>query len=206
MRNEWLQKKKDNLELNDLKEWLSQEYFVSVDFVNWFLLAASQTNDLKAKTILAQNIWKELGEGKLDESHVAILEKFLEDINFDFKNLICFEETGRYLKEMRKIIQMGFWESVGALGPANEYLLKLEYGAMANAYQKLKTQINLPEPKFFQVNLNADESHAAKLFELIKEKADTTEKKEAVLLGNKLALDARLIFYEGLINRMNQSP
>lgn len=201
LQNEWLKDKSQNLQLKDLQAWLSQEYFVSVDFVNWFLIAASQTNDLEAKITLVQNIWEELGEGNEEHSHISILKKFLNDINFDFTQLVCFEETTLYLQEMRKIIQMGFWESIGALGPANEYLLKLEYGTMARAYQTLKLRLNLPEPKFFQVNLTADESHAAKLFDLISKKADTNHKKESVLLGNKLALDARLIFYKGLINK-----
>ncbi len=201
LQNKWLQTKKENLELDDLKTWLSQEYFVSVDFVNWFLIAASQSNDLEAKIILVQNIWEELGEGNPRESHVEILKSFLKSIHYDFQKIICFPETEQYLNQMRKIIYMGFWESLGALGPANEYLLKLEYGAMANAYQILKDKLNLPEPKFFQVNLNADESHAAKLFDLIKKKADTPSKKKAVIQGNQLALNARLLFYEGLLKQ-----
>lgn len=201
LQNKWLQDKRENLKLKDLKTWLSQEYFVSVEFVNWFLIAASQTNDLEAKTILVQNIWEELGEGNVNTSHVAILERFLKDLNFDFRELICFEETKIYLQEMRRIIQMGFWESIGALGPANEYLLKLEYGAIANAYHPLKNEMNLPEPKFFQVNLTADESHADKLFTLISTKVDTYEKQKAVMNGNQLALNARLIFYEGLLKQ-----
>lgn len=201
LQNQWLRNKSQNLSLQDLQAWLSQEYFVSVDFVNWFLIAASQTNDLEAKIVLVQNIWEELGEGNSEGSHVAILEKFLKDLNFNFQDHICFEETKIYLQEMHKIIQMGFWESVGALGPANEYLLKLEYGAMANAYQILRNKMNLPEPKFFQVNLTADESHADKLFALISKKADTYEKQKAVIHGNQLALNARLIFYEGLLKR-----
>ncbi|EMO05023.1 hypothetical protein LEP1GSC116_0588, partial [Leptospira interrogans serovar Icterohaemorrhagiae str. Verdun HP] len=50
----------------------------------------------------------------------------------------------------------------------------------------------------FQVNLNADESHAEKLFRLIEVVADTEEKRNRVMEGSQLALDARLVFYEGL--------
>ncbi|EMO25218.1 hypothetical protein LEP1GSC170_0619 [Leptospira interrogans serovar Bataviae str. HAI135] len=56
----------------------------------------------------------------------------------------------------------------------------------------------MPEGKFFQVNLNADESHSEKLFRLIEAVADTEEKRNKVMEGNRLALDARLVFYEGL--------
>jgi pyrroloquinoline-quinone synthase len=194
----WLQKRKDFLEKSDLLLWLSQEYFVSVDFVNWFLLSAVQTNSIDAKIILVHNIWEELGEGNAFDSHVKILEKFLEDMGFDFSSHKILKGTEDYLKRMKEIISMGFLESLGALGPANEYLLKLEYGMMSESYKKLKERETLPEARFFQVNLEADESHSAKMFRLIEKMAQSESEKKAVVLGNKLALDARILFYEGL--------
>ncbi len=198
LKHPWLLDRKNFVELKDLHTWLSQEYFVSVDFVNWFLLASAQTSNLEAKIVLVQNIWEELGEGKVENSHVKILEEFLNQIHFNFQNLKPFVGTQNYLQRMKEIIQMGFLESLGALGPANEYLLKLEYGTMANSYNALKQKLNLPEAKFFQVNLNADESHSAKIFELIEKVAVSLEDQERVKKGNLLALDARILFYEGL--------
>lgn len=198
LEHSWLLKRKDSIEIQDLYLWLSQEYFVSVDFVNWFLFSAAQTSNIDAKIVLVHNIWEELGEGKPEDSHVKILEQFLKQIQFNFEKLTLFSGTKKYLGRMREIINMGFLESLGALGPANEYLLKLEYGAMANSYNVLKNKLNLPEGKFFQINLGADESHSAEMFKLIEKLAKTKEEKEAVIRGNLLALDARILFYEGL--------
>ena len=198
LKHPWLLKRKNFIELKDLHTWLSQEYFVSVDFVNWFLLASVQATNLEAKIVLVQNIWEELGEGKLENSHVKILEEFLNQIQFNFNNLKLFSGTEKYLQRMKEIIEMGFLESLGALGPANEYLLKLEYGTIAQSYNALKQKLNLPEAKFFQVNLNADESHSKKIFELIEKIAISPKQQQRVIRGNLLALEARILFYEGL--------
>ena len=99
---------------------------------------------------------------------------------------------------MKELTNSNFYAALGALGPANEYLLKLEYGQMYESYQKLRREEKLPEALFFEVNLEADESHSAQLFRLIENVCDTPEKIAQVKEGNKKALDSRLLFYEGL--------
>lgn len=196
--NRWLEKKERRMEKKDLLLWLRQEYFVSVDFVNWFLNTAAISDSIDAKIVLVSNIWEELGEGNAENSHVCILKKFLSDMGEVVQDIHRLPETKSYLDIMRKITTTDFYSALGALGPANEYLLKLEYSRMFKSYNDLNERVCLPEGKFFQVNLSADESHAEKLFRLIEIVADTEEKKNRVMEGNRLALDARLMFYEGL--------
>ncbi len=71
--NLWLVKKEHKMEREDLLLWLRQEYFVSVDFVNWILNTASICDSVEAKIVLVSNIWEELGEGNVENSHVFIL-------------------------------------------------------------------------------------------------------------------------------------
>ncbi len=200
LRSEWLEKRKIEFPLEDLKLWLCQEYFVSIGFVDWFLIVASQTSDQKAKITLVQNIWEELGEGDLNETHVSILIKFLDQLGINHKSLVCLPETKKYLQTMKSIIETSFFHGLGALGPANEYLLKLEYQTVSDAYTILKNNSNLPEGSFFQVNLDADEGHSKRMFDLILEVSDTPKKQSMVEEGNLMALDARKLFYEGLSN------
>lgn len=150
------------------------------------------------KIVLVSNIWEELGEGNAKNSHVCILKKFLSDMGETVRDIHRLPETKSYLDLMRKITTTDFYSALGALGPANEYLLKLEYSRMFRSYENLKERVCLPEGTFFQVNLSADESHAEKLFRLIEVVADTDEKRNRVMEGNRLALDARLVFYDGL--------
>lgn len=75
---------------------------------------------------------------------------------------------------------------------------------MYKSYSDLKSRITLPEGKFFQVNLEADESHSEKMFRLIESVATDPEKMQRVREGSKLALDARLVFYEGLKKTVSQ--
>ncbi|MBK8394269.1 MAG: iron-containing redox enzyme family protein [Leptospiraceae bacterium] len=198
LKAKWLADKKNHLSKKDLTLWLSQEYFVSVDFVNWFLWTASLTSNINAKILLVHNIWEELGEGNASASHVMILIKFLRDIGINESELKLLEKTESYLKDMKNLTNSNFYSALGALGPANEYLLKLEYGQMYESYQKLRKEENLPEALFFEVNLEADESHSAQLFRLIESVCDTPEKIKQVKDGNQKALDSRLSFYEGL--------
>ncbi|WP_411824900.1 iron-containing redox enzyme family protein [Leptospira sp. 'Mane'] len=196
--NPWLLSRNKELNFEDLVLWLSQEYFVSIGFVDWFLLVAAKTKNQKAKIILVENIWEELGEGKIEDTHVSILETFLNKLGFDLETNKIFPETKEYLSDMSSIIEKGFYFGLGALGPANEYLLKLEYSLVSDAYQILKEKQNLPEGKFFSVNLEADEGHSKRMFDLITEVALTEKEKEEVISGNLLALDAREKFYIGL--------
>jgi len=198
LNNTWLINRIENLTLRDLKLWLSQEYFVSIDFVTWFLKACTITNEFDIRIVLIQNIWEELGDGRKENSHVEILKNFMIDINFNFDDLICLPKTLEYLKLMEKIIEKNIYMALGALGPANEYLLKKEYGKMYNSYQELKIRENLPSGKFFEINLNADEGHSKKIFELIEKVCNTEEKIKWVIEGNRQALSARSTFYEGL--------
>ncbi|TGL18721.1 iron-containing redox enzyme family protein [Leptospira yanagawae] len=198
LRSKWLLERKETLTFADLVLWLSQEYFVSIGFVDWFLLVAAKTRDQKAKIVLVENIWEELGEGKIEDTHVSILTDFLNQLKFDFSTHEILPETKTYLEKMKSVIDLGFYYGLGALGPANEYLLKLEYSQIADAYQKLKLEYNLPEGKFFQVNLDADEGHSKRMFELIEEVAHTEDSKDQVIEGNRLALEARKDFYLGL--------
>ncbi|MBP7281844.1 MAG: iron-containing redox enzyme family protein [Leptospiraceae bacterium] len=198
LKADWLLDKKIHLAKEDLCLWLSQEYFVSVEFVNWFLWTASLTSNIEAKILLVHNIWEELGEGNPSASHVMILTKFLNEIGIKESNLSILGYTGKYLQDMKELTNSNFYAALGALGPANEYLLKLEYGQMYESYQKLRREEKLPEALFFEVNLEADESHSAQLFRLIENVCDTPEKIAQVKEGNKKALDSRLLFYEGL--------
>ena len=51
LNNKWLISRIENLTLKDLKLWLSQEYFVSIDFVTWFLKASTITNDFDIRIV-----------------------------------------------------------------------------------------------------------------------------------------------------------
>ena len=199
LQNEWLLKRKKKLTKSDLILWLSQEYFVSVEFVNWFLWTAALSKDIDSKIILVENIWEELGEGKKEDSHVMILLDFLKKLSLSVSEIKILPYTNKYLEKMKYIINNNFFSAIGALGPANEYLLKLEYGMMYESYQVLKTELNLPEGKFFQINLTADISHSEKLFSLIEKVCDTQAKRDLVREGNLSALDARDLFYKGLL-------
>ncbi len=196
--NHWLEEKEERMDREDLLLWLKQEYFVSVAFVGWFLNTAAISEGVASKIVLVENIWEELGEGNEEEAHVSILKKFLSEMGESVSDKDILPETQNYLSLMQKITTTDFYSALGALGPANEYLLKLEYARMYKSYSDLKSRISLPEGKFFQVNLEADESHAEKMFRLIETTADDEDKRERVREGNRLALDARLVFYEGL--------
>ena len=139
LKADWLLDKKIHLAKEDLCLWLSQEYFVSVEFVNWFLWTASLTSNIEAKILLVHNIWEELGEGNPSASHVMILTKFLNEIGIKESNLSILGYTGKYLQDMKELTNSNFYAALGALGPANEYLLKLEYGQMYESYQKFRS-------------------------------------------------------------------
>ena len=198
LQSKWLLERQAVMHIVDLKHWLTQEFHVSVAFVKWFLWTSALTDDIPARIVLVENIWEELGEGKPQDSHVEILRKFLSDLGVADNAIPLFSATAEYLHLMREITSSDFYEAIGALGPANEYLLKLEYSLMYDSYKKLAQTMDLPQARFFEINLEADESHSAKMFRLIEKVAIDSEKQEKVINGTIRALNARKLFYRGL--------
>lgn len=204
-KHRWFLQKKN---LEDILFWLSQEYFVSIEFIDWFLVSAALTPKQSYKIILVENIWEELGEGNLENTHVEILKKFLSDLKIDLSSLQVLQQTSLYLEKMKNLVKKSFGHSLGALGPANEFLLKLEYFQVSKMYEACSS-LNfshqpLPKPSFFQVNLDADQTHAKRLFDLIAlESKNNSEFVAAVKEGNRDALQFRELFYEGLCENSN---
>lgn len=203
LKNQWFQRNQETLSKEEVTLWLTQEYFVSLEFINWFLETAKQAPTHESKITLVQNIWEELGEGNAEKTHVKILEKLLVELGLEPKKLSPLPKTSQYLARMKEIIYSDFWIGIGALGPANEYLLKMEYQKVSEIYNKLKDAENLPYCDFFNVNLVADEHHSEMLFQLIVNLCDTNEKKAKIIRGNLEALNARILFYEGLNDANN---
>jgi pyrroloquinoline-quinone synthase len=198
LHNIWFKRNIENPSKPEFLLWLTQEYYVSLGFVNWFFIAASQAKEQEVKIVLTKNIWEELGEGDIEKTHVRILENFLTGLSVNLSAICCLKKTEQYLNRMRELVSNDFLVALGALGPANEYLLKLEYAKVFSIYQQLQNKESLPEQNFFQINLNADESHSDQLFKLIEKVCDTNEKKARVIRGNLEALNARNLFYEAL--------
>ncbi len=198
LNNLWFKRNIENPNKKEFLLWLTQEYFVSINFVDWFFHAASLIHDQEVKIVLTKNIWEELGEGDIEQTHVKILEKFLVELGINLLDIKCLAKTEMYLQRMKELVSTDFLIALGALGPANEYLLKLEYAKVFSIYKQLQNQESLPQQLFFQTNLSADESHSDQLFKLITKLCDTNEKKARVIRGNLEALNARTVFYEGL--------
>jgi pyrroloquinoline-quinone synthase len=50
------------------------------------------------------------------------------------------------------------------------------------------------------VNLDADEGHSKRMFDLIETVCTNELEKKQVMEGSQMALDARILFYDGLKN------
>lgn len=182
------------LSLRDLRSFVSQEWHVSKEFPNWMrelLAKIPKKQDRLAKAYVSENIASELG---LDEgnSHFGLLQKAALELGLE--NPTVNPTTQEYLATMRNLCGGSFLMGLGALGPANEYLINIEYSKIRRAVKG-----NFPFLKeFFRENLDADEVHSEKFFWIICENAKNPIARQTVINGMIDSLDARRQFYEGL--------
>jgi pyrroloquinoline-quinone synthase len=192
-----------NLSLPDVQVLAVQMYKFSKEFNRILASILSYCPDETAQLVILENLFDEMGQGDVSQSHPELFRRFTRAIGIDDHTLAALPTA----PETRTLIETylgisskyGYLAALGAVCYASE-------GIVSSLYSQLYRGITGSAPLtkesliFFEVHIDVDDSHAAKLSAVIEphicmsnEDLDTK-----IRLAIVDAMDARFQFFDGI--------
>ncbi len=199
----------ENLSLTDVQVLAVQMYKFSKEFNRILASILSCCSDEAAQLVILENLFDEMGQGDIIQSHPELFRRFTRAIGIDDNTLAALPtapETRALIETYLRIpYQYGYLPALGAVCYASE-------GIVSSLYTQLYKGIlgSAPLPKesliFFDVHIDVDDGHAAKLAAVIEpylsisgEDLDTN-----IRLAIVEAMDARVQFFNGIQRQISQ--
>lgn len=190
-----------------LKLFAVQESFVSLAFPAMMAeVVARIPYTLEAvRYPLITNMFEEVGERSLNESHPALLRRLagaLGAADHEISTAQPLLKTKQYLDALFSICRdSSYLRALGAIGYGNEYLVLFEYPPFREATRA----VGCPEEvlRFFDVNIEADATHTVNLERALAHACTGPGDVEAIYDGMMQSLAARNLFYDGLWEQMS---
>ncbi|RCJ38398.1 TenA/THI-4 protein [Nostoc minutum NIES-26] len=189
-----------NLSLPDVQVLAVQMYKFSKEFNRILASILSCCPDEAAQLVILENLFDEMGQGKISQSHPELFRRFTRALGIDDETLMALPtapETRTLIETYLKIPhKYGYLAALGAVCYASE-------GIVSSLYTQLYNGIvgAAPLPKesliFFEVHIDVDDSHAAKLAAAIEPRI-TIREEEIVKQAIIEAMDARVQFFNGI--------
>jgi pyrroloquinoline-quinone synthase len=184
-----------------------QMYKFSKEFNRILAGILSCCPDDSAQLVILENLFDEMGQGDPKSAHPELFRRFTRTLGIRDTTLVSLQTA----PETRKLIdtylnlphQYGYLAALGAVCFASE-------GIVSTLYTQLYRGISgaAPFPKeslaFFEVHIDVDDSHAAKLAEIIEPRITTNE--EAIEVNRAIleAMDARVHFFDGVQRQITE--
>jgi pyrroloquinoline-quinone synthase len=185
-----------------------QMYKFSKEFNRILASILSCCPDDYAQWVILDNLFDEMGQGDLSHAHPELFRRFTRGLGIqdeELHQLPTEPETESMINTYLGLAhQYDYLSALGAVCYASE-------GIVHSLYSQLHLGIQgaAPLPKesliFFEVHIDVDDSHAAKLAELISLRLKT--ERQAVDMHRAIldAMDARVRFFDGVQRRIDES-
>ncbi|MBW4688661.1 MAG: iron-containing redox enzyme family protein [Komarekiella atlantica HA4396-MV6] len=201
-----------NLFLPDVQLLAVQMYKFSKEFNRILASILSCCQDESTQLVILENLFDEMGQGDVNQSHPELFRRFTRALGIDDKTLAALPTAPETLALVETYLriphQYGYLAALGAVCYASE-------GIVSSLYTQLYKGIVGAAPLskesliFFEVHIDVDDSHAAKLAAVIEPRISTSEEDIKVKLAIVEAMDARVQFFNGIqrqISKYSLSP
>jgi pyrroloquinoline-quinone synthase len=198
----------NELTLPEVQILAVQMYKFSKEFNRILASILSYCPDDQAQWVILENLFDEMGQGDLSQAHPELFRRFTRaiGINDDELHAIPTEpETDVLIKTYLGLAhQYDYLSALGAVCFASEGIVNSLYSQL---YCGIQGAAPLPKEAliFFEVHINVDDSHAAKLAALIEPRihseAQAVDMHRAILE----AMDARVQFFDGIQRRISKN-
>jgi pyrroloquinoline-quinone synthase len=200
--------KAGQLTLLEVKILAVQMYKFSKEFNRILAGILSRCPDENAQLVILENLFDEMGQGNPQVAHPELFRRFTRALGIDdtMLGVIPAEPETQGLIETYLTLphRYTYLAALGAVCFASEGIVAALYTQL---YQGIigATPIPVESLIFFEVHINVDDGHAAKLLALIEPRITTTE--EAMILHRAVveALDARVRFFDGIERQISSS-
>lgn len=198
----------DGLTLLEVQILAVQMYKFSKEFNRILASILSQCADERAQWVILDNLFDEMGRGDLNQAHPALFRQFTQALGISdtvLEAIPAEPETSAMIETYLSFAnQYGYLSALGAVCFASEGIVNTLYSQLYRGIQGLES-LSKESLVFFEVHINVDDSHAAKLSQLIETRLHThdqvTEMKKAILA----AMDARANFFDGIQRQVTES-
>jgi pyrroloquinoline-quinone synthase len=189
-----------NLFLADVQLLAVQMYKFSKEFNRILASILSCCQDETTQLVILENLFDEMGQGDVTQSHPELFRRFTRALGMDDETLAALPtapETRALIETYLKIPhKYGYLAALGAVCYASEGIVSSLYTQL---YKGIIGAAPLPKESliFFEVHIDVDDSHAAKLAAAI-EPQITMREEEIVKQAIVEAMDARVQFFNGI--------
>jgi pyrroloquinoline-quinone synthase len=197
------------LTLSEVQTLAVQMYKFSKEFNRILASILSHCPDDQAQLVILDNLFDEMGQGDLVQSHPELFRRFTRAIGIDdseLNEMPAEPETQVMIDTYLGLAhQYGYLSALGAVCFASEGIVNALYTQL---YHGIRDAAPLPADAlvFFAVHIDVDDGHAAKLADLIeprlKNETQAVDMHRAILE----AMDARVHFFDGIQRRIQDSP
>ncbi|MBD2195023.1 MULTISPECIES: TenA family transcriptional regulator [Calothrix] len=193
----------ENLSLSDIQILAVQMYKFSKEFNRILASILSCCPDEAAQLAIVENLFDEMGQGDINQSHPELFRRFTRAIGIDDTTLAALPtapETRALIETYLQIpAKYGYLAGLAVVCYASEGIVNSLYTQL---YRGIIGSTPLPKEalKFFEVHIDVDDSHAAKLGAVIEPYLRLSN--EDIYLQIKLAIveamEARYQFFNGI--------
>lgn len=160
--------------------------------------------DEQAQLVILDNLFDEMGQGDASLAHPELFRQFTRALGIDDETLagLPTEPETRYLIDTYLNLphQYSYLAALGAVCFASEGLVGTLYTQIQNG---IVGAAQLPSNAlvFFDVHIDVDDGHAAKLAALIEPRINSTEVAMDVNRAILDAMNARVRFFDGILRQ-----
>jgi pyrroloquinoline-quinone synthase len=197
-----------NLFLPDVQLLAVQMYKFSKEFNRILAGILSCCQDESTQLVILENLFDEMGQGNVNQSHPELFRRFTRALGIDDKTLTALSTAPETLALIETYLriphQYGYLAALGAVCYASEGIVSSLYTQL---YKGIVGATPLPKESliFFEVHIDVDDSHAAKLAAVIEPRISMSEEDIKVKLAIVEAMDARVQFFNGIQRQISKS-
>jgi pyrroloquinoline-quinone synthase len=187
--------------LSDVRALASQMYKFTRQFSPLLAKILAVCPDEEVRVVIGENLYEELGDGDVSRTHVELFRRFTRALGFTDAALeaIPAEPETQRLVDLYLALpeRWGYLPALAAVCFASE-------GIVAKLYTQLQSGIETALPLtpddliFFDLHINTDNGHAAKLIAVLEPRLEGGELVGAVAAVLE-AMDARRGFFDGVV-------
>lgn len=190
-----------DLFLPDIQILAVQMYKFSKEFNRILAGILSCCPDENAQLVILENLFDEMGQGNINQFHPELFRRFTRALGIDDDTLAALPtapETQALIETYLKIPHdYGYLAALAAVCYASEGIVNSLYTQL---YKGILGATPLPKESliFFEVHIDVDDSHAAKLEAVIEPYINMIEDNVQIKLAITEAMDARMEFFNGI--------
>jgi pyrroloquinoline-quinone synthase len=196
------------LNLAEVQVLAVQMYKFSKQFNRILASILATCPDDQAQLVILDNLFDEMGQGDLAQAHPELFRRFTRAIGIEdneLNDIPAEPETQAMIDTYLSLAnQYGYLSALGAVCFASEGIVHSLYTQL---YHGIQGAAPLPADAliFFEVHIDVDDGHAAKLAELIEPRLRNDD--QAVDMHRAIldAMDARVSFFDGIQRRIQES-